>query len=73
METIFQGHTKIALAFALTRKRIGLLFTHKNGDFGAISVTERSCAARTGESHIGQEVIELYWIAFRVDSKSFPV
>ena len=23
--------------------RIGLLFKHKNGDFGAISVTERSC------------------------------
>ena len=23
--------------------RIGLLFTHNNGDFGAISVTERSC------------------------------
>ena len=23
---------------------VGLLFTHKNGDFGAISVTERSCA-----------------------------
>ena len=23
---------------------IGLLFTHKNRDFGAISVTERSCA-----------------------------
>ena len=25
--------------------RIGLLFKHKNGDFGAISVNERSCAA----------------------------
>ena len=24
--------------------RIGFLFTHKNGDFGRISVTERSCA-----------------------------
>ena len=24
---------------------MGLVFTHKNGDFGAISVTERSCAA----------------------------
>ena len=24
--------------------RIGLLFTHKNGDFGAISLTERSFA-----------------------------
>ena len=24
---------------------VGYLFTHKNGDFGAISVAERSCAA----------------------------
>ena len=33
---------------------IGLLFTHKNGDFGAISVTERSCTAPISkvESHI---------------------
>ena len=31
------------IAFGPTRKsfRIGLLFTHKNGNFGAISVTER--------------------------------
>ena len=36
--------------------RIGILFTRKNGDFGAISVTERSCAApisQSGASHIG--------------------
>ena len=35
------------IAFALARKSywIGLLFTHKNGDFGAISATERSYAA----------------------------
>ena len=34
-------------AFAWTRKsyRIGLLTTHKNGDFGAISVTEQSFVA----------------------------
>ena len=34
------------IAFAPARKpyRIGILFTHKNGDFGAISVKERSCA-----------------------------
>ena len=25
--------------------RVGILFTHKNGNFGAISVTKRSCAA----------------------------
>ena len=36
------------IAFAQARKSygIGLLFTHNNGDFSAISVlTERSCAA----------------------------
>ena len=37
------------IAFAPSRKpyRIGLLFTHKNDDFSAISVTKRSCAAPT--------------------------
>ena len=35
------------IVFAPAQKpyRIGILFTRKNGDFGAISVTERSCAA----------------------------
>ena len=35
------------IAFPPARKpyRVGLLFAHKNGDFGEISVTERSCAA----------------------------
>ena len=35
------------IAFAPAPKSywIGLRFIHKNGDFGAISVTERSCAA----------------------------
>ena len=35
------------IVFAPAQKpyRIGILFTHNNGDFGAISVTERSCAA----------------------------
>ena len=36
------------IAFAQAEKpygTLGLLFTHKNGDFGAISATERSCAA----------------------------
>ena len=39
--------TLCRIVFAPPRKsyRLGLLFTHKNGDFGAISVTERSCAA----------------------------
>ena len=30
---------------------IGPLFTHKIGDFGAISVTESSCAAPLGQPH----------------------
>ena len=39
--------TLVQIAFAPTRKlyRTGPRFTHKSGDFGAISVTERSCAA----------------------------
>ena len=36
---------RIDLAQTQKSYRVGLLFTHKNGDFGAISVTERSCAA----------------------------
>ena len=48
--------TLCRMAFAPARKpyRIGLLFTHKNRDFGAISVTERSCAAQISkvETHI---------------------
>ena len=50
--------------FAPARKpyQIGPLLTHKNGDFGAISVTERSCAALIfkEDSHC-----LLYQIAFR--------
>ena len=38
--------SRIAFALALKQYRIGLLFIYKNGDFGAISVTERNCAAR---------------------------
>ena len=45
---------RVAFASALKSYQIGLLFTHKNGDFGWISVTERSCAdLESGESHIG--------------------
>ena len=50
------------IAFVPAQKpyRIGILFTRKNGDFGAISVTERSCAAPISkvERHIsiGDEV-----------------
>ena len=49
------------IAFAPARKpyRIGLLFTHKNRDFGAISATERSCHAALiykVESHISYRI-----------------
>ena len=48
--------TLYRIAFAPARKsyRIRILFTHKNGDFGAISVTERNYAAPISkvESHI---------------------
>ena len=44
------------MAFAPAQKpnRIGLLLTHKNGNFGAISVTERIFAALISkvESHL---------------------
>ena len=36
---------RIVLASARKSYRIGLLLTHKNDDFSAISVTERSCTA----------------------------
>ena len=49
------SHYKVQL-FAPARKpyQIGLPFTHKNGDFGAISVTERGYAAPISkvENHI---------------------
>ena len=48
--------TLYQVAFTPAQKRywIGLLFTNKNGDLGAISVTERCCAARISkvDSHI---------------------
>ena len=36
---------RIDLAQTQKSYRVGLLFPNKNGDFGAISVTERSCPA----------------------------
>ena len=49
--------TLCRIAFAPARKlyRIGLLFKRKNGDFGAISVTERNYVAPISKvgSHIG--------------------
>ena len=37
--------TLYRIALLRHENHMGLVFTHKNGDFGAISVTERSCAA----------------------------
>ena len=53
----------IAFASALKPYRIGLLFTHKNSDFGCISVTERSCAALISkvESHISDRICATVW------------
>ena len=54
-------HTIIRItAFAPARKsyRKGLLFKHKSGDFGAISVSGRSCAAPVMREH------RPYWISF---------
>ena len=72
----------------LTRKpyQIALLFTHKNGAFGPISVTQRSCGGaevEKGSPHIGkvsvhslglcEHVCALYLIAFPVDMENNPL
>ena len=46
MFNLYRILTRIAFAPVRKSSPIGLLFTHKNGDFGAIFVTERSCAAQ---------------------------
>ena len=46
LKALFTPYRIAFWAGAKTIYRIGILFTHTNGDFGAISVTERSCAAR---------------------------
>ena len=54
-------HTIIRItAFARERKSYwaGLLLTHENGGFGAISVSRRSCAAPVMREH------RPYWIGF---------
>ena len=45
MFTLYRMLPQIAFAPVRTLSPIRLLFTHKNGDFGAIFVTERGCAA----------------------------
>ena len=53
----------IALAPARKPCRIWLLFTHKNGDFVAITVTERSCTALISkvESRISDRFCAKLW------------
>ena len=49
-QCIFRANLAFAFGYVFTgytSYRIGPLFTQKNGDFGAISVMERSCAAPT--------------------------
>ena len=48
------------VSFTPARKpfQIDLLFTHKNSDFGAISATERSCAALT--SKVDRHVLDRF-------------
>ena len=53
-----------------------LLFTHKNGDLGAISATEQSCDLPISkvESHIsGRCLLVLNQMAFTDGTKSYPV
>ena len=51
---VFFTLQRLSSALAQKQYRIGLLFRYKKGDFGTISVTERSCAAPISqvESHI---------------------
>ena len=61
---------------ALEPYRIGRLFTHENGHFGTISVTERSSAAPiskvVSELHIGK-VLTLYRIDFAPARKPYRI
>ena len=56
LKQLHYANTQNQIDAARTRKpyRIGLRFTPKNGDFGAIFVTKRSCAAPNSkaERHI---------------------
>ena len=54
---------RVAFESALKSYQIGLLFTHKNGDFGGIFLTERSCAALISkvECHISDRLCATVW------------
>ena len=53
------------IAFAPSKKPywIGLLFIHRNGDFGGIFVTEGSCAEPPSklERHISERFCAILW------------
>jgi len=59
-------------AFAPARKPywIGLLFTHKNCDFDAISAAERSCAAPIPKVERHRLSVHTIPLAFRVGTKT---
>ena len=54
---------RLALASARKPYWIEIVFTHKNGDFGAISITERSCTAPISkmEPHISDTFCATLW------------
>ena len=65
------------VAFAPAQKLyvVGLLFTHINGYFGAISVTEQSCAASISEveTRISERCSILYRIDFHIGQEPINV
>ena len=62
-------HYRIAFAPPQKSYRVGLLFTHKNGCDGAISLTEPSCAAPISkvDHHISDRVSVLLWSSVNTD------
>ena len=54
---------RMALASARKPYRIDIVFTHKNGDCGAISIKERSCTAPISkmEPHISDKFFATLW------------
>ena len=59
---------RVAFAPAQKLYRVGPLFTQNNGYFGAISVTEQSCAASISEveTHVSERCSILYRIDFDI-------
>ena len=75
---LWRFFSRYRIAFARARKsyRIGLLFTHNNGDFGAISVTERSHTSLISKvkNHISDRYSYRYYrIAFTPARKPYRI